>query len=128
MMDRAGFKILVPVKVSVDPQLPFMGYTMLEGGSFSIVVSGGLVECGRTGDRLRDRWENAGILVHNARAIAQMRRHKVEDVGNRAADRNKRFLAGSPPEYEDGFRMFRNKMIYLREEFTVKEFQVVLRE
>ena len=221
MMDKAGFKILVPIKVSVDPQLPFMGYTMPQGGSFSIVVSGGSVGSGmlegllvhemshvyrmqtkhpshnprilgdavdrvariiplvdyqqkilhdvlndvqdlyaddiafrvlrvakapflknvteflqswvkdepvNTKNALRNRWENAGILVHNARAIAQMRRHKVEDVGNRAVERNNKFLAGSPPEYDDGFRMFRNKMLYLREEFTVREFQVVLAE
>jgi len=62
MMDEAGFKILVPVKVSVDPQLPFMGYTMPEGGSFSIVVSGGSVGSGML----------EGLLVHEMSHIYRM--------------------------------------------------------
>ncbi len=43
MMAKAGFKIPDNVKLKVDPQLPFMGYTMPQGGGFSIVVSGGAV-------------------------------------------------------------------------------------
>ncbi len=62
MMEKAGFKILVPVKVSVDPQLPFMGYTMPEGGSFSIVVSGGSVGSGML----------EGLLVHEMSHIYRM--------------------------------------------------------
>ena len=31
MMTNAGFKITDNVKVAVDPELPFMGYTMPQG-------------------------------------------------------------------------------------------------
>src|SRR2546422_11338279 len=41
MMRKAGCDIGTKVKVVVDPNLPFMGYTMPRGGNFTIVVSGG---------------------------------------------------------------------------------------
>src|SRR2546428_6177845 len=41
MMRKAGYDIGTKVKVVVDPNLPFMGYTMPQGGDFTIVVSGG---------------------------------------------------------------------------------------
>src|SRR3989442_10790873 len=41
MMRKAGYDIGTKVKVVVDPNLPFMGYTMPQGGNFKIVVSGG---------------------------------------------------------------------------------------
>src|SRR2546428_1742268 len=43
MMRKAGYDIGTKVKVVVDPNLPFMGYTMPQGGNFTIVVSGGAV-------------------------------------------------------------------------------------
>src|SRR5207245_3944259 len=46
MMRKAGYDIGTEVKVVVDPQLPFMGYTMPQGGNFTIVVSGGAVGSG----------------------------------------------------------------------------------
>src|SRR5438132_12494023 len=46
MMRKAGYDIGTKVKVVVDPQLPFMGYTMPQGGNFTIVVSGGAVGSG----------------------------------------------------------------------------------
>src|SRR2546422_1529983 len=46
-----------------------------------------------TGDRVKDRWVNASIMTHNARAIAQMTRHRIDDTGNRAELANKRFLS-----------------------------------
>src|SRR4029077_6463034 len=54
MMRKAGFDIGTKVKVVVDPNLPFMGYTMPQGGSFTIVVSGGAVGSGLL----------EGLLVH----------------------------------------------------------------
>src|SRR3989442_12449528 len=39
MMSKARYDIGTKVKVVVDPQLPFMGYTMPQGGNFTIVVS-----------------------------------------------------------------------------------------
>src|SRR5437667_8394418 len=43
MMRKAGYDIGTKVKVVVDPKLPFMGYTMPQGGNCTIVVSGGAV-------------------------------------------------------------------------------------
>src|SRR5947209_17065019 len=54
MMGKAGYDIGTKVKVVVDPQLPFMGYTMPQGGNFTIVVSGGAVGSGLL----------EGLLVH----------------------------------------------------------------
>src|SRR5437588_12494632 len=54
MMRKAGYDIGTKVKVVVDPQLPFMGYTMPQGGNFTIVVSGGAI-----GSALLE-----GLLVH----------------------------------------------------------------
>src|SRR3989454_11879602 len=54
MMKKTGFDIGTKVKVVVDPQLPFMGYTMPQGGNFTIVVSGGAVGSGLL----------EGLLVH----------------------------------------------------------------
>src|SRR5213080_5257440 len=169
MMRKAGYDIGTKVKVVVDPQLPFMGYTMPQGGNFTIVVSDGAVGSGllegllvhemshvyriqtnhpshnaeileqaverlgkkrihsdyqqkivhdllndiqdlyaddiafqvfrttsapvldrvtgflqsmvtdksvKSGDRMKDSWVNTSIMVHNARAVAQMARHR----------------------------------------------------
>jgi hypothetical protein len=46
MMAKAGYKIPNNVKVTVDPQLPFMGYTMPTRQGFNIVVAGGAVGSG----------------------------------------------------------------------------------
>ncbi len=178
MMTKAGLKIRDNVRVSVDPELPFMGYTMPQGNSFQIVVSGGAVSSGmlegllvhemshvyriqthhpshnaiileeaveklqsknrhndyqqkilhdllndiqdlyaddlafrvlrasptrildqipgflhdmvtdepvKSEDQMKDRWVNASIMAHNARAIAQMARDHIEDAGGKAA-------------------------------------------
>src|SRR3989454_8006816 len=174
MMRKAGYDIGTRVKVVVDPPLPFMGYTMPQGGNFTIVVSGRAVGSGllegllvhemshvyriqmnhpshngqileeavdtlgkkvvlrdyqqkivhdllndiqdlyaddisfnvlhntpilasdqmtrflqewvkdgtvKSRDAVMDSWINASIMTHNARAIAQMARHRVEDLG-----------------------------------------------
>src|SRR2546427_7038177 len=186
MMKKTGFDIGTKVKVVVDPKLPFMGYTMPQGGNFTIVVSGGAVGSGllegllvhemshvyriqtnhpshngqileeaidnlgkktvlrdyqqkivhdllndiqdlyaddisfkvlrdspmmesdqmtrflqdwvkdepvKSRDGVMDSWINASIMTHNARAIAQMARHKVEDIGGRAENKNKKILS-----------------------------------
>jgi len=54
MMRKAGYDIGTKVKVVVDPNLPFMGYTMPQGGNFTIVVSGGAVGSGLL----------EGLLIH----------------------------------------------------------------
>src|SRR3989441_10087838 len=54
MMSKARYDIGTKVKVVVDPQLPFMGYTMPQGGNFTIVVSGRAIGSGLL----------EGLLVH----------------------------------------------------------------
>src|SRR5256886_17611659 len=41
MMKESGFGLKSNVEVAIDPQLPFMGYTMPQGRGYRIVVSGG---------------------------------------------------------------------------------------
>jgi hypothetical protein len=219
MMRKAGFDIGTKVKVVVDPQLPFMGYTMPQGGNFTIVVSGRAVGSGllegllvhemshvyriqtnhpshngqileeavdnlgkeavlrdyqqkivhdllndiqdlyaddisfkvlrntpilasdqmtaflqdwvkdepvKSRDAIRDSWINASIMTHNARAIAQMARHRVEDVGGRAEQANRRFLSQVSPRLAGRFESFRNLLQNLREDMTAEEYRALL--
>ena len=219
MMRKAGFDIGTKVKVVVDPQLPFMGYTMPQGGSFTIVVSGGALGSGllegllvhemshvyriqtnhpshngqileeavdnlgrktvlrdyqqkivhdllndiqdlyaddisfkvlrntpimksdqmtrflqdwvkddpaKSRDPVIDSWTNASIMTHNARAIAQMARHKVEDIDGRAEEANKRFLSQVSPRVSGRFEYFRNLLEKLREDMTGEEYRRLL--
>src|SRR3989441_6125691 len=196
MMRKAGYDIGNKVKVVVDPNLPFMGYTMPQGGNFTIVVSGGAVgsgllegllvhemshvyriqtnhpshngqileeaidnlgkktvlrdyqqkivhdllndiqdlyaddisfkilrdspilasdqmtrflqdwvkdEPGKSGDAVMDGCVNTSMMTHNARAIAQMARHKVEDIGGRAEQTNKKILSQVSPPLAERF-------------------------
>lgn len=218
MMTEAGYKIPDNVKVSVDPQLPFMGYTMPTRTGFNIVVSGGALgsemlegllmhemghiyrmttnhpshnagileeAIGRLGnlrdyqqkiihdllndiqdlyaddlllnvlrkspvismdqmteflqswvkdtpakskDRVMDRWVNASTMAHNARAIAQMKRHGIEDAGGRAARANERFFAQVSPDMAHEFDYFRNTLVNLREDMTANEYRKLLAE
>ena len=218
-MRKAGFDIGTKVKVVVDPKLPFMGYTMPQGGSFTIVVSGGAVGSGllegllvhemshvyriqtnhpshngeileeaienlgkktvlreyqqkivhdllndiqdlyaddisfkvlrntpimesdqmtrflqdwvkdepsKSHDPVMDGWTNASILTHNARAIAQMATHKVEDIGGRAEQTNKKFLSQVSPRVAGRFEYFRNLLENLREDMTAEEYRRLL--
>ena len=219
MMKKAGFDIGTKVKVVVDPKLPFMGYTMPQGGSFTIVVSGGAVGSGllegllvhemshvyriqtnhsshngqileqaignlgkktvlrdyqqkiahdllndiqdlyaddisfkvlrntpimtsnqmtrflqdwvkdepaKSRDPVMDGWINASIMTHNARAIAQMARHRVEDIDGRAEQANKRFLSQMSPLVSGHFEYFRNLLENLREDMTAEEYRKLL--
>lgn len=219
MMKDAGFGLNVRVEVVVDPQLSFMGYTVPQGKSFRIVVSGGSVESGllegllvhemshiyrmqtnhpshnaeiieeavnsvgrrtslqdyqqkiihdllndiqdlyaddiafkvlrktpvfssaqmssflqdwvknepiKSGDVRRDRWVNASIMAHNARAVAQMTRHRVEDIGGKATGANERFLAGIDPSVARQFEYFRNVLASLKEDMTIEDYRRLL--
>ncbi len=219
MMKKSGFGIKSEVEVAIDPQLPFMGYTMPQGRGYRIVVSGGSVGSGMlegllvhemshiyrmennhpshdaeiieeaidkigkqylshdyqqkivhdllndiqdlyaddismkvikkgqilepgqinsflqdwvkdepvdSGDPKRDRWVNASIMVHNARAIGQMTRHSVEDTGGKAAESNKRFLSRMPPTLASQFPYFRDLMINLKENMTRGQYRKLL--
>src|SRR5438876_3436749 len=219
MMTNAGFKITDNVKVAVDPELPFMGYTMPQGKSFTIVVSGGAVgsemlegllvhemshiyriqtnhpshnaeileqaverlgkkrihsdyqqkivhdllndiqdlyaddisfkvlrnspiiaadqmtrflqdwvkdEPAKSREAVMDSWNNASIMTHNARAIAQMARHRVEDIGGLAEQANKSFLSQVSPSVAGRFEYFRNLLQNLREDMTAEEYRALL--
>jgi hypothetical protein len=219
MMRKAGYDIGTKVKVVVDPNLPFMGYTMPQGGNFTIVVSGGAVGSGllegllvhemshvyriqtnhpshnsqileeavdnlgkktvlrdyqqkivhdllndiqdlyadnisfkvlrntpimksdqmtgflqdwvkdepaKSRDPVMDSWTNASTMTHNARAIAQMARHGVEDVEGRAEQANKNFLSQLSPRVSGRFEYFRNLLENLREDMTAEEYRKLL--
>jgi hypothetical protein len=219
MMLEAGYKIPENVTVSVDPQLPFMGYTMPTRQGFNIVVAGGAVGSGmiegllvhemshiyrittnhpshngeileeavqraagktdltdyqqkithdlmndiqdlyaddialrvfrtnptpvldqlteffqswvksepiRTGNKNRDSWENASIMAHNARAMAQMERHHIEDIDNRATRASQTFLKQVSPSIAKEFDYFRNTLLNLKENMTGNEYRTLI--
>jgi hypothetical protein len=219
MMNESGFGLESDVKVAIDPQLPFMGYSMPLGKGYRIVVSGGSIGSGmleglivhemshiyrmennhvshdaevieeaiekfdkerlsqdyqkkivhdllndiqdlyaddismkvlkknqilrsdeissflqdwvkdepiESGDTRRDRWVNASIMVHNARALGQMTRHGIEDTGSKAADSNRRFLSQMPPAVASQFQYFQDLMVNLKENVTGDEYRKLL--
>ena len=223
LMRESGHDIGDIVKVRIDPNLPFMGYTMpLEDGTFRIVVAGNAVDSGmlegllvhemshvyrmkshhpshdasiiegvinnfgkdvvkyeyqekimhdilndvqdlyaddvsfkviRQGrvfpvqeltrflqswvkeepegpsdDAKRDRWVNAGILVHNARAIAQMERHKVPDIEGRAERASHEFLSKVPGSMAREFGYFRDLLANMDEALTEDGYRKLLNE
>src|SRR5256884_6765776 len=65
-------------------------------------------EPAKSRDAVMESWNNASIMTHNARAIAQMARHGVEDIGGRAAPANKRFLFQGPGPVAGSLRDFWN--------------------
>jgi hypothetical protein len=77
-------------------------------------------------DAVKDGWINASIMTHNARAIAQMARHRIEDSGGRAEQANKRFLSQITPSVAGRFEYFRNLLENLREDMTVEEYRALL--
>src|SRR2546421_5534807 len=219
MMKESGFGLKSDVKVAVDPQLPFMGYSMPLGRGYRVVVSGGSVGSGMlegllvhemshiyrmennhvshdaevieasidkigkqhlshdyqqkiihdllndiqdlyaddvsmkvlkknpilesgqlssflqdwvkdepvvSGDQTKDRWVNASIMVHNARAIGQMTRHGIEDTGGKAVDSNRRFLSRMPLATLSQFQYFQELMVNLKESMTRGQYRKLL--
>ena len=220
-MTESGYKIPDNVTVSIDPELPFMGYTMPTRRGFNIVVAGGAVGSGmlegllahemshiyrihtnhpshnaeilaeaidhltkktalreyqqkivhdllndiqdlyaddiafkvirkiptirsdqmteflqswvkdkavKSTDPADDNWNNASTLAHNARAIAQMTRHGVEDTAGRAARANQRFLALVSPAIAKHFDYFKNTLENLQENMTTAQYRQLLAE
>jgi hypothetical protein len=218
-MTKAGYKIPNNVKVTMDPQLPFMGYTMPTRQGFNIVVAGGAVASGmlegllmhemghiyrittnhpshnaeileeaverlgtnppayqqkvihdllndiqdlyaddllfkslrhssairpeqmteflqgwvkdtpvNSGNPTQDRWANTSLMTHNARAIAQMARHHVEDTGGRAARANQTFLDQVDPDIAGEFDYFRKTLLNLKEDMTANDYRKLLAE
>ncbi len=79
-----------------------------------------------SGEPKRNRWVNASIMVHNARALGQMTRHGIEDTGGKAADSNKRFLSRMPPTAASKFPYFRDLMVNLKENTTRDQYRKLL--
>jgi len=67
MMKESGFGLKSDVKVAIDPQLPFMGYSMPLGKGYRIVVSGGSVGSGML----------EGLIVHEMSHIYRMENNHV---------------------------------------------------
>ena len=85
-------------------------------------------EPGETGDPVRNRWVNASIMANNARAIGQMKRHRIEDPGGRAEALNERFLSLVPPEISAQYEYFVNTLINLNENITPERYRNLLSE
>ena len=219
MMAKAGYKIPDNVTVTVDPQLPFMGYTMPTRSGFNIVVAGGAVDSGMlegllmhelghiyrittnhpshngeileqaveragknladyqqkiihdllndiqdlyaddlffkvlrkspvisshqmteflqswvkdtpvmSGNPAQDRWTNTSLMAHNARAIAQMKRHQVDDVGGRAEKANQSFLNQVSPDIANEFDYFEETLVNLQEDISANNYRNLLVE
>jgi uncharacterized protein DUF5781 len=67
IMKESGFGLKSDVKVAIDPQLPFMGYSMPVGRGYRIVVSGGSVGSGML----------EGLIVHEMSHIYRMENNHV---------------------------------------------------
>src|SRR5690349_12475097 len=67
MMKESGFGLKSHVEVVIDPQLPFMGYSMPLGRGYRIVVSGGSVGSGML----------EGLIVHEMSHIYRMENNHV---------------------------------------------------
>jgi hypothetical protein len=83
-------------------------------------------EPAKSRDPVMDSWTNASTMTHNARAIAQMARHGVEDVDGRAGQANKNFLSQVSPRVSGRFEYFRNLLENLREDMTAEEYRKLL--
>jgi len=77
-------------------------------------------------DGERARWANAWLLANNARAIAQMARHRVEDTGGLAAAANERLLSRMDPAARGHFDYLRELLANLEEEITDREYRELL--
>src|SRR5438309_11768175 len=77
-------------------------------------------------DATRVRWANAWLLANNARAIAQMARHRVEDTGRLAAAANERLLSRMDPAARGHFDYIRELLANLEEEITDREYRKIL--
>jgi hypothetical protein len=81
-----------------------------------------------TKDARHDRWTNAWLLANNARAVAQMRRHRVDDVGGKAARGCATFLAAMPGGAIEAFEYFRETLAGLPEDIAREDFRRAMRE
>jgi len=79
-------------------------------------------------DLTRVRWENAWSLANNARAIAEMERQGVPDVGGRAAALSDRLVSRMGADARGHFEYFRNLLANLKDGITGDEYRALLVE
>ena len=77
-------------------------------------------------DAARVRWENAWSLANNARAIAEMERQQVADIGGRAAGFNDRLVSKIGPAARGQFEYMRNLLANLPEKLTTDKYRQLL--
>ena len=80
----------------------------------------------KSNDPRKNKWINAAIMVNNARAIAQMNRHEIVDLGGKALTSNERLLAQLPKKASSQFEYFTNLMVNLNESITEEEYRRLL--
>lgn len=80
----------------------------------------------RSDNATRDRWVNSAIMVNNARAIGQMRRHGISDAGGKADATNQRLLHAISPAAAKQFEYFMNLMMTLKEDITEEDYRRLL--
>lgn len=83
-------------------------------------------EPAKTGDARQDNWMNASIMEHNARAVAQMQRHGIKDIDNRARLANQKFLAQIPAKMAKHYEYFEKLFAGLRQDLTIENYRVLL--
>lgn len=80
----------------------------------------------KSNDQRKDGWVNVGIMVNNARALGQMRRHRIADTGGKAMASNERFLNRMSPAASNQFPHFMNLMANLKEGITEDDYRKLL--
>jgi hypothetical protein len=80
----------------------------------------------KSNDQRKDRWVNVGIMVNNARALGQMRRHRITDTGGKAKASNEKLLNRMPPAASNQFPHFMNLMANLKEGITEADYRQLL--
>lgn len=84
-------------------------------------------EVAKGSDATKVRWSNSWTMANNARAIGQMARHGVEDLGGKAKDKNRHFLSLIDPSIANKFGYFLELLTNLREGVTDDEYKELLR-
>ncbi len=80
----------------------------------------------KSNDARRDRWVSSAIMVNNARALSQMKRHRIEDIGDKALASSMKFLTQIPPSTSRQSEYFRNVMTNLEEKITEEKYTDLL--
>ncbi len=79
-------------------------------------------------DVRKERWTNTAIMVDNARALGQMRRHRIEDTGGKGESANSKFLAQVSPRIAEKYPYFFDLVVNLKEDLTEDGYRRLLTE